>query len=246
MLVIGIPAAYPRFPDSDVRAVEADIPEWVRLHPHVRVLRLDQDYGPASKLVAGLQFAQAEADDTSVVVVTVDDDIVYLPGMLDTLVQRARGNPGCALGYRGFTLAGDGEDQRAITPSRLMQDVQVLEGFSMVLYPCACFHPLNDFKAYLRQCGACLECFTSDDLTISTYLEKQGIRRISVDPRVTAALFNLQCITPLGLGQDALHLGAGGAVTTNIAKRYSVALRQIQAANSCAGQEEGSRAEEGL
>ncbi|KAG2425009.1 hypothetical protein HXX76_014167 [Chlamydomonas incerta] len=146
-VVIGIPQAYRRFPGRDAGEVEASIPTWIRAHPAVQVLRIDEDYGPATKLVAGLQAADGDprqAQDTTVVV-TFDDDITYLPGMLETLTQRARTHPGCALGYRGFSLeitdpGGDlpGVAPGVVLPTKTMQDVQILEGFSMVLYPRRC------------------------------------------------------------------------------------------------------------
>lgn len=218
LIIVGMPAEYVRFPNE-----ACELPAWLASHPKLHFHELDADYGPASKLVTGLEYAKIHSQDPETFVVTVDDDISYSPGMLETLMSKARDLRGRAVGYRGFNISEPRADGTvaAIAPSRLVSDVQILEGFSMIAYP-APLLGVDSFKAFLI--GACVPneaAFLSDDLTISFYLTSLGVRRVAIDPRVTAALFASKRILTLGLGGDALHLGQP------MLERYASALKHL-------------------
>ena len=64
------------------------------------------DYGPATKLIPTLQAEQPV--DPSTLVVTVDDDLIYPPFYLASMISAARRYPNAALGLKGYTLGGRG------------------------------------------------------------------------------------------------------------------------------------------
>jgi hypothetical protein len=217
-IVIGIPNEYKRFPGMSV-----EIPQWILKNPLIEIINLEFDYGPATKLIAGLQYAFS-LENSNTLVVTVDDDINYFPGMLETLVRKNADFPKNILGYRGFSI---NESNVVEHPSRLCQPVDIIEGFSMTLYPCNIIS-LSEIVHFIKQCTLCDECFTSDDCVIHYFLKTKDIIKIAVDPRVTSALFTHKRLIDIGLQDDALHKGANGTVSSNVIERYLVAIKYLQ------------------
>jgi hypothetical protein len=120
------------------------------------------DRGPVTKLSAAADpYVRADA-----VIVTVDDDIVFAPQWLETLLGYADRHPDDAVGMAGWNadeLLTTGRYERASGPC------DVIEGFSGVAYRKWFFdrdvmHPPNSLK-YV------------DDVWISGYLHRLGIVR---------------------------------------------------------------------
>ena len=68
----------------------------------VRVRRIEHDFGPATKLIPSVQEARALGED--VLVLVVDDDTLYPPRLLETLLEWHRRLPGAALAFSGWPV----------------------------------------------------------------------------------------------------------------------------------------------
>jgi len=73
--------------------------EGLRAYPSLRCIATE-DRGPITKISA---IGDPDLDDDALVV-TIDDDIVYHPCWLETLVAGARENPGAAVGFSGWDV----------------------------------------------------------------------------------------------------------------------------------------------
>ena len=84
-LIVTIPRAYNRFPNAQV-----EVPKFMLSNPYVTVLRIEKDYGPATKILGPLLFSDIAPDTT---VVVTDDDTRKLPGWLDYLAKTLEKHP---------------------------------------------------------------------------------------------------------------------------------------------------------
>lgn len=158
----------------------------LRPDPRLRVVRC-QDYGPITKLYPVLQ----EEQDPHTLIITVDDDIQYVPERIETLVRWAERFPDSAIGGTGFIVGPwwwfYGTVHRPETPT----PVSVLEGFSGCAYRRGFFS--EDLIDYT---GAPDGAFYNDDVWISGHLAQKGIPRLVhpshdeflVDQRLPGAL----------------------------------------------------------
>lgn len=132
------------------------------------------DYGPLTKLSAVRDLALP--DDA--IVVTCDDDQIYDPRWLATLVAAARAHPACAVGLsgwnaRGFLAGAAGRDHYEWVRPPSVCDV--LEGFAGVAYRRGFFDEgVWDVPD---------SCRRVDDVWISGYLHRRGVVRRVTDSR---------------------------------------------------------------
>jgi hypothetical protein len=84
-LIVTIPRAYKRFPNASI-----EIPDFMASHPYTTILRVDKDYGPATKILGPLLFSDISADTT---VIVTDDDTPKLPGWLEYLAVKVQDHP---------------------------------------------------------------------------------------------------------------------------------------------------------
>jgi hypothetical protein len=134
-------------------------------HPHFSVLTCDEDHGPIMKLLPHVS-SSTTFDDDDTVVVTMDDDVAYTAEMLSGMLIRHAENPSKVLAYSGFHLTADNIYQEWVP----MTKVDVVEGYSMALYPVRWFRD-GDFLAHVLSHAAYRD---SDDVVISTYLHKKN------------------------------------------------------------------------
>jgi hypothetical protein len=152
------------------------------------------DYGPVTKLSAIRDLALP--DDA--IVVTCDDDQIYGPGWLETLVAAAERYPDEAVGFsgwnvRGFLLGFAGRDYYEWV--RPPNPCDVLEGFAGVAYRRHFFDDARETRGGVN--GPALpdqrgregplivndvfnvpeSCRRVDDVWISGYLHKRGVGR---------------------------------------------------------------------
>jgi len=161
-----------------------DIPEWLAtsnwsipgLFNYPFVMRGVEDWGPATKLLPVL--GMFPAADT--LVVTLDDDVVYGPKVIETLASAAESDkfPGSALGLVGV------KDKQYIHGEQLRKQgigsvvVDVLGGYRAVAYPA----PVLD-KTMLEDAEELLKDgpFVLDDHLFSWNLRRRGIPRVVVE-----------------------------------------------------------------
>eukprot|EP00292_Cryptomonas_paramecium_P016502 CAMPEP_0113680610 /NCGR_PEP_ID=MMETSP0038_2-20120614/11440_1 /TAXON_ID=2898 /ORGANISM="Cryptomonas paramecium" /LENGTH=211 /DNA_ID=CAMNT_0000599061 /DNA_START=374 /DNA_END=1006 /DNA_ORIENTATION=+ /assembly_acc=CAM_ASM_000170 len=154
--------------------------ENVYSNPHLSVHLLDRDFGPASKLLGALML---EADPNAIIV-TVDDDCKYSPDLVGLLAESMP--PDGALGSQCeelprqlgtsvmFFFGGDG--QRALFPPHVAVECHGwLMGYAGAAYRRGSFGP--DVFDYLNKSEAPRGCFLHDDVWISGYLFRRGVRR---------------------------------------------------------------------
>lgn len=134
----------------------------------VKVIRC-QDHGPITKLYPVLR----EERDPETLIITVDDDIEYVPERIETLVHWAQEHPEAAIGGTGFIVGPWWWFYGTVHRPKKATPVSVIEGFSGCAYRRGFFS--DDLLNYE---GAPPEAFYNDDVWISGYLAKKGVPRL--------------------------------------------------------------------
>jgi hypothetical protein len=134
----------------------------------VKVIRC-ADHGPITKLYPILD----EELDPETLIITVDDDIDYIPERIALLVKWAKNYPDSAIGGSGFIIGNWWNFFGTICQPKNSMRVDVLEGYSGCAYRRKFFK--NDIIDYT---GAPTEAFYHDDVWISGYLAARNIPRI--------------------------------------------------------------------
>ncbi|MBM4111692.1 MAG: glycosyltransferase family 2 protein [Phycisphaerae bacterium] len=180
-----------------------DLPAWLaNWSPVVRVHRLD-DIGPATKNVPTIE---RFAKDDDVIIVTVDDDVRYLPRSIEVLVESVAAHPSAAFGLSGYDL-GDSHENVYRSASG---PIQILEGWAGWA---AHRRALGDgVAAYFAACAPHRPCFLHDDLVMSNWLATNDVvRHRLIDPRANTRMMKRRgAQMAVGYESDALHRGAGG------------------------------------
>lgn len=164
----------------------------------ITILR-SADHGPATKFVGGAQ--SAEPDDF---IIWCDDDILYSPKMVETLVAACPDK--AAIGLCGFFMTGP--KGYAIAPDHLGH-AEILEGFGAVCCRKKDLPDLSLWPAYTAKEFAKLDDrqraeFLADDFMISTRLQEKGTATlVCATPDFNRA--NGLKIRPEGLAEDALQ-----------------------------------------
>jgi len=173
-------ALYLNLPHWSIREKRAyRIPSALAADGRIVVNRIAADLGPITKLVPVLRLET----DPRTLIVTVDDDAVYPPDLLATLIRFHRLLPAAALGLRGYRLPASGRYleariQCASTIDRPLA-VDVITAVSGALYRRAHFRP--DFCAG-APCPP--QSVFVDDAVIGAYLHAKAIPRYIVPYRL--------------------------------------------------------------
>lgn len=117
-IFVCIPKAYRRFAMPDPLPFDLS-----RFGDLVEIVRPDQDFGPGTKLLGAVD--RVPKDDDALLVL-VDDDLSYRPGMLQTFADAFRERPDAAASfhvyrYRGLDV-GQGADGFAI-PAKVLAGI---------------------------------------------------------------------------------------------------------------------------
>lgn len=185
-----------------------DIPAAVQKLAHdgrITILR-SADHGPATKFVNGSW--EAQPDDF---IIWVDDDILYSPRMVQTLVENCPDKS--ALGLCGFFMTGP--KGYAIAPDHLGH-AEIIEGFGGVCcrkkdLPDMSLWPAHTAEEFAKLDDKQRAEFLADDYMMSTRLREKGTATLVC----ATSDFNRSNgirIRPEGLGEDALqnNKGTGG------------------------------------
>jgi hypothetical protein len=143
------------------------IPKWlIELEANNEKLKIFRchDYGSITKIVPTLK----RINDPNVVIITVDDDLLYFDGFIEYHIKKMKQYPNSALGFAGLT-AMNGSCHHCTT---LKEDtrVKILEGYKTVSYLRNFFED-DFFTEFVGQSW-------SDDILISAYLGKRNIQKI--------------------------------------------------------------------
>ena len=224
-IVVNIPEKYGRTGETYT------IPDWFKDFESVLfVNHVSEDYGPVTKLFPTVKLVE---DAENMYIVTVDDDIKYLPHMLEDFARAIvyNGKREVALGYSGFWFyANYDENISAHLPIGKECHVDILEGYGMVCYKRSFF--ADDFESYVMTAIRDVETKFSDDLIVSNYLAGRGIKRVQLSNERNSrnTIWSDGCVLELGTKSDALHTGAGGLTTGNNT-RYLNACRFLKSQN---------------
>lgn len=147
---------------------------FINKHPRIKLVRC-KDYGPITKLIPTLEHEH----DGETAIITFDDDIYPLEGMVENLVKTSRIHPNKALGYSGVCW-GKFPGYYQLT-GQWTQEVEVdwIEGVYSAYYLRKFFNP-DELLDFPRKMGLSKELLTNDDHWISGYLASQQIQRISL------------------------------------------------------------------
>jgi hypothetical protein len=167
------------------------------------VVRIDRDYGPISKLLGGLIME----NDPDTIIITVDDDIIYPPTMIETLLRFSKKYPNSAICSAGLSLGSFPFyysikfNQRkngywfTMNVPKNGKPIDILYGYSGALYKRKFFEEYEKFKTnFLNKIVKDMDLFRNDDITISYYLAHNNIER---------RIINMDDVTDTGL-HDAL------------------------------------------
>ena len=148
------------------------------------VVPIEEDYGPVCKIVGAL----LREKDPNTLIITVDDDCIYSNDLVEKLLSKHTLYPNACITSTGV-LIGCGVatfgirstlkymlPYNGITGFQIPvngRKVDIVQGFSGVLYK-RCFFPkkLNKLLKYTTN----VHIFKNDDILISGYLSKKGIK----------------------------------------------------------------------
>jgi hypothetical protein len=143
------------------------LPNWLielsYVSPKLKIFRC-HDFGSITKIVPTLK----RVEDPNAIIITVDDDLIYIDGFIEYHLKKMKQYPNTALGFAGLT-AINGTCHHCTTMN-VDTRVKILEGYKTVSYLRKFFE--NDF--FTDFVGKSW----SDDIIISAYLGKQNIPKI--------------------------------------------------------------------
>src|SRR2546429_1621475 len=154
------------------------VPEYLLRLPRVRVLHCAEDWGPATKFIGAIQDELAAGRENSLIMV-VDDDRLYPRDALETYLYYSEQLPNAALCFRGAAMPStlDWDDAKMIYAKDLREPrpVAVITGCGSYLVRARFFdRSLWDYS------GAPSVAFYIDDIWISAWLSRRGVKRYVV------------------------------------------------------------------
>ena len=154
------------------------VPKYISRLPRVRVLHCAEDWGPATKFIGAIQDELAAGRENSLIMV-VDDDRLYPRDALETYLYYSQQLPNAALCFRGAAMPStlDWDDAKMIYAKDLREPrpVAVITGCGSYLVRARFFdQSLWDYS------GAPSVAFYIDDIWISAWLSRRGVKRYVV------------------------------------------------------------------
>ena len=151
------------------------------------IVPCDNDYGPCTKIVGGL--LQESAPNT--IIITFDDDVIYSPSIVSTMINYHNKYPNTAIGSSGILLqygfpfystisncAGNWNNMTGFELTNEGRNVDALCGFSAVLYVRKFFPEKEKLhEDFLKYALLDDDVYFNDDIFISAFLSKQNIDR---------------------------------------------------------------------
>jgi hypothetical protein len=216
-IILNIPHYYSRDKST------YEIPEYLKNHRKVVINRIEEDVGPLSKIVPGIEYVRENRPAHLVakdIVISVDDDTGYGWAMVGQYIKliAVNGYDVVAASAEPLTRPCWHIENDEAWPMK--SNTLIVEGFAGIGYRVGAINTetMRAIVAKEKELGAGKNCFNSDDMVISYSLALEGIDRFHVDNRYYNADMLRQF--PYGMEADALHRGAGD---TGLAKEASVA-----------------------
>jgi hypothetical protein len=153
---------------EEYRGVAIDVPDWVseyaNRYKHLLVFRTP-DYGSITKLLPTLD----RVSDPDAIIITADDDLFYMDGIIAAHLEAREKYPDCALGFAGM-VSIDGSCHFCTTVSKDVR-VKVLEGYKTISYKRKFFDVEEFRKDFFGKTW-------KDDETLSAYMGYKNIQKI--------------------------------------------------------------------
>lgn len=158
-------------------------------HPKVTIVRLEEDIGPASKLLAGLI---KEKRDKDTLIVSVDDDHTYNQNLRNLFqkereediknnIDRVLTQAGVYIKYWNFGtygLNGVGHNRDYTFDYKSNPELTTIAGVCGVAYPANIFKETSDYINFIKKYKNDKTLFRNDDVLISAYISKLGIKKV--------------------------------------------------------------------
>lgn len=216
LFLLNIPDVFARTGESYV--VPNEIAQLVTIHC------CEIDYGPGTKLIPTIDYLRKHNYSENTRILYCDDDVCYQPNMLESVLQL---NPRDIWAGSGFDFV----DLKINGERRHEHSCTIAEGYMGVSATLSMF--TDDFMPYIQMCCQYPELRLSDDIMLSNYYAKHNITiRICAIPGKYSFRDCWQEGRILNYGnmEDALHNGASGTSTNNIA-RYLQTIQKLNRMN---------------
>ncbi len=192
-----------------------------------------EDQGPATKLLPALSDLPADQ-----AIVVVDDDMVYPPGMLERLQERADAEPGCVFALSGWTVPDDLLDRPTTLVSNLLQlapapvkcsrikaprPCDVVQGYSGYLVRPRFFdvEAVGDYSAAPPQARWVDDVWLSAHCTAPKYV--LPYRRFPCSYWRNASFYSSTALGPLNRGDGDPRTRSNSIVARHLADRWLLA-----------------------
>jgi hypothetical protein len=146
------------------------IPSWLdeyaSNYTYLKIFRTE-DYGPITKILPTLE----RVDDPETVIITVDDDLYYMNGIIEAHLKARKKYPDEAIGFAGIS-AIDGSCHFCTSVQSDVR-VKILEGYKTVSYKRS-FFDIKELKNNF------LDKSWNDDLILSAYMGYKNIAKIVI------------------------------------------------------------------
>jgi hypothetical protein len=149
---------------------EISIPDWLNEYAsHYSNLKIfrTEDYGPITKILPTLN----RIDDPEAIIITVDDDLYYMDGIIEAHLEARKQYPDAAIGFAGLS-AIDGSCHFCTTVKSDVR-VKILEGYKTVSYKRS-FFDIEELESNF------LGKSWNDDMILSAYMGYKNIPKIVI------------------------------------------------------------------
>lgn len=178
------------------------IPDYIKDNSNIVINRFEMDYGPATKLVGAILKIPKYVDAW---IIVHDDDQLYPQKTVETFTEYIDkfNDKRKAFTVSGFSFSPD--FTQTIHKREDLSILQLCEGFMSYCVHRSIFE--DDFIPYIQTLIKNKDCNLSDDLIISNYIAKKGVKIHKLNsPVLNSDLYwSLRCVLKYGLEEDALH-----------------------------------------
>ena len=142
--------------------------DYILNNPKIYINKTPTDYGPATKLYPTL----LQETDPETLIVCIDDDTIYDKTLIENLVYYSQKYPDSVICKSGWNYINLKKFALPLYfPFLFVQKVDILQCFRGVIYKREFFDDLNLFKTIIED----KNCFTTDDISISKFLNSKKI-----------------------------------------------------------------------
>ncbi len=181
------------------------IPKFVKDNVTINIIH--NDCGPATKIIPTINYLKNNNYNFNESrIIYLDDDIEYTSQMIEVFLNYSF-DKHHILCSSGISIVQNTSGEYDFLPQRKHEnDVKIVEGYGAV-----CLSPLifkNDFEKYFLKYINNISAFTSDDLILSNYYQKDNNNRcvcINTNDFSVENMWNKNCILEYGNLKDALH-----------------------------------------